>query len=256
MPLFTHRGCECIMDRPVSTNQSRAQSIVRNSISLGQRNERYALSFVLDQSRNPRISVLFTTCRPTTVLWAIVTFVVDAIKGMVSRWWFSYILNKRLQRIQPAIADLNPASSIPFVRRALRIRASFDHIGPRNVDLGFSHSVGSVPRASMTAATRELPVLQVASRQSLHLATVTATEPHRLSRARTIATENKQLTKSIAGQVCMYPQLENTIGFSHVRLLVRRMWLEAAERISACAASFILQLFFCARNKRLHVEAA
>lgn len=77
------------------------------------------------------ISRLLNSRSPSAVTRLIVSVIVDPIKRMLRAGLFSHIFQKVKERIHPAGANSNSASSIILISFISRIKATFSHAHPR-----------------------------------------------------------------------------------------------------------------------------
>lgn len=87
---------------------------------------RVCLSIVRQFAYGGFVVFLLIWCGPSTVIWLIVSVVVNAINRMIG-WSWTHVFEKGLERIQPALTDHDAASAIPVKLMMLRIQApAFD----------------------------------------------------------------------------------------------------------------------------------
>lgn len=157
---------------------------------------------------------LFLRRGPSTVRRLVMAFVVDAVDRVLFGWSRSHVCVKVGER-SPAVADSDAASTVSLVVMPQSVAAAAKDVIP-------SHILGSVALAvrgvlgfqhlALNTATRVgFAVRQIASGDSLNLATVTATHIARVFRiGRILALYNNQPSK---------PSARGNRRFSHMGII-------------------------------------
>jgi len=94
---------------------------------------RFALSIASDESVSGRVSRLFRASCPFAILWAIVSFGINPFDRVRRIWFWSHILQKRLERVFPSFANLNSTAAVLVVLGTALIAATLLDSSPRRV---------------------------------------------------------------------------------------------------------------------------
>lgn len=116
-------------------------------------------------SANAGITHLLALCRPATVLGAVMTIVVDAIKA-APEWTFAHIRQERIERMKPTVAHGNAAATVIPVTWVFAIRAALLRRCPTGVGsrlgVAMRHGVFASHFSQETAARSSVPESDIA----------------------------------------------------------------------------------------------
>ena len=132
------------------------------------------------------VKTLFFRCGPTTIAGLIVPVVIDAVDAMFGRGAVAHISQEVLEGVTPALADRNPAATVPRPVFTLRVCAAIDHMSPRSIFRGTPLSSACMtmlqtclcrPFSLQTAAALRMSGLEVVSGCNCFSAAITSTSP-------------------------------------------------------------------------------
>lgn len=83
---------------------------------------------MLTGSFRPAVDALFMRGGPSTVVWRVVTIVINAVNGFAGG--LVAHVRKEIGKILPAFANAYASCSVPFIRRVVRVFASLAYAPP------------------------------------------------------------------------------------------------------------------------------
>jgi hypothetical protein len=104
------------------------------------------------QNRRPPVRGLLFERRPSAVTWLIVSIIVDAINGVLRRWWLPHVSNECVKARHPSFAYRNASSAVVVIRLVSLKGASFAHPAPRIEGFGVSAAIFGCPGFSQFLA--------------------------------------------------------------------------------------------------------
>lgn len=141
---------------------------------------------------------------PAAVFGAVRSIIVDAIKGMTFRR-LSHV-GKEIGEVQPAVTDLDSATSIRMVKLVGRALAPVFHLAPNSVKLAVRSPVSSLSVSggfvSQAAARPSVVGLaQIATINNRIPSAIAPRNPHCMSSRANEAADDGETTKFLTGQV-------------------------------------------------------
>lgn len=101
--------------------------------------------------RWPAVVRLLDPCRPAAVIRLVIAAVVSAVKGVGWRWPRAHVREKGGEVMPPPLTDANSSASVVLEVSQPGIRATLDHMAPRNVFAGVLARAATIALAmSMT----------------------------------------------------------------------------------------------------------
>lgn len=92
---------------------------------------RQRFAFVREQPIRAHVSRLLLLVCPTAIAWLVVAAIVGiAVQCVEPRRRFTHVLQERLERLDPLIADADAATTVPMIVSAFWISAPLDHTLP------------------------------------------------------------------------------------------------------------------------------
>lgn len=121
------------------------------------------LALKLNQAGHPSIAGLLSDRSPSHIARLVVTVTVDAIDGVLRRWWLSNVSQERFKAVYPVVAHTDATATVTRVVLLMRVIAASLDCRPRSVLLRrsmavFSRSVVAVPDEGLCCAGRRLLV--------------------------------------------------------------------------------------------------
>ena len=151
-----------------------------------------------------RVVALFSRSTPPTVLGAIASGVVDAIKTF-PLWLFPHVIEKCLERVTPCRAYVNPSAAVVTEAFIVRVFAALYHAKPNLVRQCVRLAVCCVSnfdaRFIKTATRTCTAIFQVATIDSRRCPTRTQALPVRTATLNVRKRLNGQTTKRLSGQI-------------------------------------------------------
>jgi hypothetical protein len=142
--------------------------------------QRFAI--MCDVSVLAAVSSLFASCGPSNIFRAIITFIINPLKGVARRWWQAHI-GKKVGEIFPAVTDLNPASTVVFIVRTVCVIAPLKHRPPSAMDFRSRVSVFSDNFKAQTSTRFSGSVAEGITENGLLRSTVAPAKPLTISSA-------------------------------------------------------------------------
>lgn len=122
--------------------------------------DNHSASIVSQPDVAPVVRILLGSSRPSAITRLVVTCIVDAVDAVLRRWAWPHMLEERLERRAPQIANTDSPPAVVLEADSAGVRAALDDAAPHAV-LGESReAVAKVP------GLRPLP-LQAAARDSV-----------------------------------------------------------------------------------------
>ena len=143
------------------------------------------------------IALLLGFCCPSAIAWFVVTIVVDAIHGMLSRWSWAHIRIKGFETCHPPIAYRNASSGVATMM-AVRTTAFFDALP----DLVFGHPHQRLLRLGHAPAVHRIALLQLLRGLGGGVSAVAAAFPCGIAREAFVAQcARDKMSESAVGQI-------------------------------------------------------
>lgn len=179
------------------------------------------------------VSVLFSDCCPSTVSRFVMSVVVDAVNLMLGSWATSHVGKKINKGFSPSFAHFNPATTVVLIASVLWVCASLHEMRPDAVFGRIVKSVfdGPAPKTS-TRLCGSAP--EVGEADLFGATAIAFTEPMSPVRIRPNVSDDSKQTEFLPNDVLYVGRESCNTCASHVRLLNRRAWLEAAGVTAPC----------------------
>ena len=120
---------EGFLNGPAST-ESAVDDRPTQSGSLGPFGQTERFSLERDDSVCPFVSALMAWDGPATIFWSVITIIVDAIQGVLGRWFWSHVSKELREVIEPFLTNADASSSIIVPTGMAFIATSFFHACP------------------------------------------------------------------------------------------------------------------------------
>jgi hypothetical protein len=128
-----NRFSQSTFDRPPKEANSLCHSCAVQSVFLGPLRQQFGFAPECQIAIATTIVCLFRWRGPNTIPRIVVPVVVNPFDRMCARGLRAHVFKKCLKGRSPTIADRNPSTAVPVIRRVVVVAAPLEHLLPRTV---------------------------------------------------------------------------------------------------------------------------
>lgn len=190
-------GREYLFERP-SLGESRSESAMRNTEPARPISEAVSFAVVGEESRLSSVLSLFQLRCPAAVVLFVVAIAIFPVDRSLCKWLRSHILKEVDKRIEPPLADCDPATAVVVIFAIASVVASSLHLLPGRVFGRLAHA-SRVCTMAAAGLGSSAAFTQVATSHSGRVAALASTLPARIARfSFSSVAKNRQFSVGIA----------------------------------------------------------